>query len=220
MKRYGWLLVTAGVFILTFAHRFLVAPFLASPELSRLRSENAALKTAIAQNGAAAVIEVLKNQTAVSARIFSSFPFNTKSILMINAGMRSGIRVGDSATISGATLVGEVTTVEEDRAAVKTIFDPSWSSAVRIGEIEADGLLRGGANPRISMIAKTTGAKEGESVYSASPLFPYGIYVGTLGPLSTADLNTFLEAPLVLAYGLSDLGTLDILLTHERSPAQ
>lgn len=133
----------------------------------------------------------------VSASTFSSYPFNDKSRIVINAGSMHGIAAGMPVIVLGDLLFGQVEKVHKRYSVVKTIFDGEWSSQIRIGDGQIDALLVGGIEPKIQFIEKGVDLREGELVYSASPLFPYGLTLGSLTDIRDDAAYAFQEALLV-----------------------
>lgn len=183
-------------------------------EFNALRQENAALKARIGGLEALPTLVQKEREAYVSAKIFSSYPFNNRNEIVINAGGDAGILVGMPVTLGGTILVGTVVRVSDGSSVVQTVFDPNWSLAVRIGRNETDGLMRGGQTPRVTMIDKEKEVREGEDIFSASELYPYGLRVGGLGKPVDSTLSTLEEAPVKFDYDLSNVRELQIIVSR------
>ncbi len=146
------------------------------------------------------------------AKIYSTYPFNLRNLLTINAGAKNGVRVGMPATIDGKLLLGRVIEVLEDKSIIQTIFDRDFSLPVRAGEKEINALLVGGQIPRLSLIDKSSNIEEGNGVFSAGQDFPYGMAIGAVGAISGSFANSLLEADLEVPYRISDLREAAILI--------
>lgn len=196
--KYAWLIILIGILTLNFFNNFLISPKsnLASliqfnlPEPPRLMKQS--------------------GREMLVAKIYSTYPFNNRNLLTVNAGAESGVRIGMPATIEGKILLGQVIEVFENKSIIRTFFDKDFSLPIRIGEKEANALLVGGQDPRLSLIDKSSDIKEGDSVFSAGRDFPYGMAVGTVGIISSA--NSLLEASLMTPYQISDLREVYILI--------
>ncbi len=99
----------------------------------------------------------------VFAKVFSTYPFNVKNRIFINAGSADGIAEGDAAYF-GNVLVGSVTAIFKNYAEVKTVFDPNWRIPVRIGTGEIDALLQGGSMPLVTLVQNEKEMKSGDEV--------------------------------------------------------
>lgn len=137
--------------------------------LAELEQENADLKARF-------LLESIDPQDSI--RVYSSYPFNNRSEIAIAAGSNEGVAEGSIITYGANILVGKVKTVTPAVSIVTTIFDPSFETAVRVGEEGIDALLRGGNELTLDLIAPTAVLTEGSAVYTASSEFPYGLSLG------------------------------------------
>lgn len=198
-----------------FGQFFLGAPSSDPAELKALRDENAALKVELAK------LEDVKRELPdrkpeyLRALVYSSYPFNLRNKILVDAGRRDGI-LGGEGVMFGNSLIGKIEEVFEGTALVKTVFDPSWQSAVRIkGEIDA--LLVGGTNPRLTIIRKDAEISAGDPVSSAAPDFPYGLPVGTVKTIQPSEDKLFKETDLSFSYELADVRTVFIVKNASKS---
>lgn len=153
--------------------------------------------------------------------ILSQYPFNFKHQYLVSGGKDRGIQSGDIALVpceandsSGAypgIFIGKVDETFADSAIVKTIFDASFEAAVRIGESGIDALLKGGAEPRLTLIPRRAKIAEGDIIYTASENTPYGIAIGSVKKVEVAEDSVFLEASLSLKYDISVIRKLVII---------
>lgn len=179
-------------------------------ELSALALENQSLR---------AELQVAKNQPAiiqnsraeyVSARVYSSYPFNNASRLLINAGSNQGIEVGDVALVAPGIFLGEVVSATQSKSEIRTLFDPGWELPVKIGDDKTDSLLIGSHEPRLTLISKKKPTLSGDAVILAAKNYPYGLTVGTVGDLKDSERDLFQEAELQTPYVISELN--DVLI--------
>lgn len=140
----------------------------------------------------------------VAADVYSRYPLNLKDEFLAGAGSNEGVKLGGAAIWNGI-LVGRVKQVAEETSLIQTIFDPNFSLAVRIGKSGADSLLKGGVEPKLTLIPKNSASSGGETVYSASGELPFGLVLGVSALPAVTPQSVFAEASLVLSYSPSDL---------------
>ncbi len=145
----------------------------------------------------------LQTDNYLTAKIFSTYPFNIKNQLTINAGEKQGVKKGTTATIGENILVGQIIEVFENYSVARTIFDPKWQLPVRIGEEEVNGLLQGGNEPKITLIEKPV--KAGDIIYSAVADFPYGLKIGEISEIKETSSGIFKEAEVKVSYNINEL---------------
>ncbi|MEK7194039.1 MAG: rod shape-determining protein MreC [Patescibacteria group bacterium] len=145
----------------------------------------------------------LQTDNYLTAKIFSTYPFNIKNQLTINAGEKQGVKKGTTATIGENILVGQIIEVFENYSVARTIFDPKWQRPVRIGEEEVNGLLQGGNEPKITLIEKPV--KAGDIIYSAVADFPYGLKIGEISEIKETASGIFKEAEVKVSYNINEL---------------
>jgi len=186
-------------------------------EYKKLILENESLKAAAMQ------LQEIKKQTPsnsdslLSVFVYSRYPFNFKNELLINAGLNQDMTVGQAAvitsssTLSNPVLVGKIQQVFENVSVVQTIFDSRFQLAVRIGKSGVNALLKGGNEPRLTLIPKDAKTSEGDIAYSASPDFPYGLPVGIIRRLRLSTDQLFQEADIGTAYNPNELDSVSII---------
>ena len=145
----------------------------------------------------------LQTDNYLTGKIFSTYPFNIKNQLTINAGEKQGVKKGTTATIGENILVGQIIEVFENYSVARTIFDPKWQLPVRIGEEEVNGLLQGGNEPKITLIEKPV--KAGDIIYSAVADFPYGLKIGEISEIKETSSGIFKEAEVKVSYNINEL---------------
>jgi len=149
--------------------------------------------------------------------VYAYYPFNYQHELLVGGGADKGFAVGDVAVLDGAegsasrTLVGRVVGVYKNTARVRTIFDPSWRSAVRVGTSSVDALLEGGVTPHLTLIAKNASVAQGDTVYNSDQQFPYGLALGTAGTGVEAQGGVFKQSALQVSYDVNTLRSITIL---------
>jgi rod shape-determining protein MreC len=152
----------------------------------------------------------LRTGKYITAKVFSTYPFNIKNQLTIDAGKKQDIKKGGAATIGENILVGQITDVFENYSVIRTIFDPKWQLSIRIGSEEINGLLQGGNEPKITLIEKPV--KAGDIVYSASADFPYGLKIGEISEIKETSSGIFKEAGIKLPYNINELREVNVVM--------
>lgn len=153
--------------------------------------------------------------------VYSRYPFSFKNELLVSAGTNQDVRVGAAVVIasgynvsSGPILVGKVEKVFGDASLVETIFDSRFQAAVRIGSSGTNALLKGGNEPELSLISKEAKIADGDTVYSASPDFPYGLPIGAANNVRASSDQLFQEANVETNYNPNELQSLSIMLNY------
>src|SRR3989344_3641148 len=154
------------------------------------------------------------NRSALAADIYSTYPFNHRNQLILNAGSAHGVKEKMPVTVEGNFLLGRVIQVSEKNSIVETIFDPNFSLSVRVGNKAVNALLSGGQDPKLTLIEKSAEISEGDSIISVSKDFPYGSKVGSVGAINDDLLESFKETQVEFPYKTNDLRQAVILLDH------
>ncbi len=152
------------------------------------------------------------NREALVAKVYSTYPFNHRDYLMVAAGAADGVQPGMAVTADGNYLLGQVTEVFDRYSTIRTIFDQNWSLSVRAGDQGENALLISGQQPGLTMIDKKSVLKTGDSVYSASRDFPYGLKIGSVGEVTDSSAAAFRQAALEFPYPFNDLQEVAILI--------
>lgn len=198
MKKFitaGIIVVLFGLFIYTkpvFDLKLKTSALIAS--VTNLSSSELREKLNILERENNFLKEELRNATGEeikSVKIYSSYPFNSRSEISIASGEKDGIKVGDIATYGGDTLVGRITRVFESSSIVTTIFDPTQEIAVRIGEFQVDALLRGGNEIELTLIPHDEPIEVGDKVVTASEGYPYGLEIGIIREIKEGEEGVF-----------------------------
>lgn len=142
----------------------------------------------------------------VKAKIYSSYPFNNRSVVIVNAGVEAGVQPLQAVTVGGEGLLfGHVVEANKGYSLVRTVADEGWEIPVRVGAEETDGLFVGGRTPRLTLVVKGKPLVEGSAVYTASRSFPYGLTIGKVSAVRADPAAAFQEADVVIPYGVGDL---------------
>jgi len=177
----------------------------AADELSLLKEENASLKLQLSNIPGACI-----PPSIASAKVLSVYPLNVKSSITLNVGSADGVENGAAVVWGSGILVGVITDVFARTSVAKTVYNPGWQISVRIGDNETDGLLVGGADPRVTLIPSTKPIAAGDAVYSASADIPYGLKIGTVRSVSQDAGDAFQTAKVDIGFNINDLRTVSI----------
>lgn len=155
------------------------------------------------------------------AKIYSTYPFNHHNLFTINLGSDEGIAVFMPVAAATDVLIGQVIEVYSKYSVVRSIFDVDFKTAVKIGTSQVEALLAGGNTPTITMISKNSDIKSGDSVYNASPDFPYGMKIGSIDKISADSAKDFFKnASLGMAYNPNALSEVLVITNHKVSSSK
>ncbi len=198
--KYSWLLTLVALLAIAMFHNAIVP---AKTNLAAVISlERFPQPQHVKQNGREVLV----------AQVYSTYPFNNRSILTVAAGSEEGIRPGMVVTADGNYLLGQVTEVFDHLSNVRTIFDKDWQISARVGSAQADALLVSGQQPSLTMIDKKIAVAEGDPVISASRDFPYGLKIGTISGIESAGEVSFQQGMLQVPYQVNDLKEVAIII--------
>lgn len=153
----------------------------------------------------------IPQENFLAVKVFSTYPFNIKNQIIVNAGEKQGIKKLSAAVLENI-LVGQVIEVFENYSVVKTIFDSNFQLPVRIGKDEINALFQGGAEPKAVLIDKEKPIQAGDVVYSASSEFPYGLKIGEISEIKETSAGVFKEAVLKMPFNVNELREVNIKL--------
>lgn len=146
----------------------------------------------------------------IRAMVYSRYPLNFKSELLVNAGADQGVAQGSAVMFQGIA-IGTVEEVYKDSSLVMTVFDTGFKLPVRIGTHGYDGLLVGGADPMITSIQKGASVAAGDIVYSAGSAFPYALPIATVVGTTTSPDDLFEQTSVSFDYDLNTIETVLIV---------
>ncbi len=145
-------------------------------------------------------------------RVFSSYPFNHRNLLMIDRGVDEGFKTGWGVAVERSLLLGKIIEVFPHTSRVQTIFDADMTLPVKIGAQKIDALLVGGRIPQLTLIEKDASIFPGDEVYSSGSNFPYGLRVGEVLELLPESGSAFQEASLKIPYDAGNLDTVFVFI--------
>jgi len=180
---------------------------LSREKLVALEAENARLRSELEDKGTE---DRFGNFKLVEAELFSRYPFNDRSLVLLDRGSEDGVGENMPVVTSGGGLLGVVRSVKRTRSEVQTIFDGQWKSSVEIRGEKA--VLAGGTPPRLELIQKGASMQEGDPVLSVSPDFPKDIYVGSLGEVTEIPEDVWMTAEVRTGFLPEDLSRVFVIV--------
>jgi rod shape-determining protein MreC len=211
VKRY--LLIALIIFLAgaTYLTNFFIKKERSFDEVLRLKQENQNLQAQIQKLEIGNWKLEIPQEKFLAVKVFSTYPFNVKNQITINAGEKQGIKKNMVTVLGQDILVGKVTEVFENYSVIQTIFDPNWQLPVRMGKEEVNGLFEGGNEPKVTMIEKEKEIKMDDVVYSASQEFPYGLKVGEVAKIKETAAGVFKEAVLKMPFNVGELREVNVI---------
>lgn len=147
----------------------------------------------------------------VKAQVFSNYPFNNYSSVIIDAGSDKGLKEGMPVLAAGNVLLGKVISVGLHKSQVDTFFDPSWKSSVFIGANKIRGLLTGGPSPYLDFIPKNSTTTSGMAILNADSDFPINIMIGYVDSVESTNNDLWLSAKVRPLFDLSYLNEVFVI---------
>lgn len=181
-------------------------------ELNKLAIENQNLRARLFEFSQLPQSQILNNRRYVIAKVYSTYPFNTRDEIMINAGKSSGIQEALTATIGGDLLLGKIISINNYTSIIRTIFDSKWQFPVKIGDQGVDALYIGAKEPRLTMIDRDKKITVGDVVYSTGREFPFGLKIGEIIEIKSDSSQVFNEAKIKLNYNPDKLEEVWLIL--------
>ncbi len=184
-------------------------------DATNLAAQNEVLAAQLAKLQVVASQLPSASSSLIRAMVYSRYPLNFKSELLIDAGANSNVVPGRAVLFQGV-LVGTIYKVFADGSIVQTVFDPNFRMPVRIGGAAAgngggvDGLFQGGAEPAVVSIDKSAAIKAGDIIYSATPGIPYALPIGVVGDVSVAANSLFQQATVNFVYDINSVQTVAV----------
>lgn len=157
------------------------------------------------KNSTALSTSTMDGYRVIAADVFSSYPFNNYSLLIVNAGSDEGLAAGMPVLAGNNVLLGKVTSVSAHTSEVQTFFDPSWKSSVFVGDAKVNGLLDGGPSPNVDFIPKNATTSAGMAVTNADAGFPLGLLIGSVDSVQSINNNLWQSAKIKTLFDLSSL---------------
>jgi len=145
--------------------------------------------------------------------VYSRYPFNDQSVLIIDAGSFDGIEEGTPVFAGERIILGKVKLVREKRSEVETIFNSDWRNSVAIGERRVKASLRGGVPPTLEFIPRDMEINVGDAVLSVSPDFPMNSFIGEVEEIDLSPDGVWKVATVRVPYNWE---MIDMVFTEKK----
>lgn len=145
------------------------------------------------------------------AQVYSRYPSNDRSTIIINIGAEDGVLPGMPVMIREGILFGKVHSVSRTQSNVETIFSPRWKSSVGIGERRIKAALRGANVPVAGLISKEDVVEKGDSVVNLSPEFPLYASLGSILSVSSPSNDVWRNAEVNVIYDFREIDSVQVI---------
>jgi len=146
------------------------------------------------------------------ARVYSQYPFNDATSIIIDIGLDDGIKVGMPVMVKEGILLGKVKNVRRTQSEVETIFSPEWRTSVNVGKKMTKAVLHGGPTPNIDLIPIDENTSFGDEVTNSVSDFPMGALLGTLSEINKNANDVWKKSSLKTPYKIEFIDTVLIIV--------
>lgn len=160
----------------------------------KLQSENQSLKDELALQQAKISVPQNDRYHYKLAQIYSRYPFNDMSMVVLNMGSADGIKEGMPVFVEKGVLLGKVRKVSRTQSEVETIWSATWKTSVAVGVDQAKAVYQGGGTPTLLYLSKDAKVAVGDSIVSVDPEIPLGTLMGTIADVSTKSYDVWQNA--------------------------
>lgn len=133
---------------------------------------------------------------------------------VINRGARDGVILGAPVVAYGSVLIGLISELHEHSAIYQTLYDPTTSLTVEIGD--ARGLLQGTHYTalRVITIPRDKSIAIGQDIVTVARdlTVPYGLVIGQVAAVVSKEEAAFQEAEVGLSYDPSSLDAVVVVV--------
>jgi rod shape-determining protein MreC len=217
----------------------------ARSENDRLREELQLLRQQAIQNATAAQENVElrralrylsgptfpRNYNELGASVISHAPNEFEQTLVISAGGRDGVTVGDPVVSSNASLVGQVTKVAPHTSQITLLTDEESSVTAVAIATNTIGVLQRGEGPDSSFVLdrvpKDKVVRRGDTIVTAGrrferlpSMFPRGIPIGRVKNVGQTDIQNFQQIQVDPFVDFSALHSVWVLIPKSGTPRQ
>lgn len=142
------------------------------------------------------------------------------STLIINRGLRDGLKDGNAVVISGGILIGKVAKVEEESALVRLLNDNQSKVAATILNHEKSlGVIEGGfgISVRMNFIPQQEDVRVGDLIITSGleQGMPRGLLIGNVAAIEKEAYEPFQTATLSPAAALSSLAFVSVITAQQ-----
>lgn len=180
-----------------------------SAQLSEISLDNESLRQRIERKEEEAVDDKFHYKIG---RVYSRYPSNDRSSVVIDIGSEDGVSPGMPAMIRDSVLFGKVRSVSRTQSEIETVFSPRWKNSVGVGERLAKAVLEGSGVPSVGLISKDDSISLGDRVVNLSPDFPLYAYIGSVSSTSSSPNDVWQSAAIEVPYSLQEIDRVNIIV--------
>lgn len=177
-----------------------------------LESENQKLTAELSLLGKRSELSLDEKYEYKIAEVYSRYPFNDESLVMINLGSDDGIKAGMPVFVEKGILLGKVRKVNHTQSEVETIFNSLWEISVSVGAEKNKAVYKGGTPPSLDLIPKEAQIYEGDLIVSSDPNLPLGSILGSISEVSSASYDIWKKAKVSSLFSLEGFRTVFVMI--------
>ena len=167
-------------------------------QIARLEAENASLRESVIRSGQLADLTAAAGAGSVgatlAARVVLRDPAPGRDVIVIDRGARDGVRKGQPVLGSGATLIGLVSSVQQQRARVRLLSDPQSAIAAVVQSTRTQTALTGSRDGlRLEFAPIGDPISEGDLVLTSALIggLPGGLLAGQVTEVDRSGQDLF-----------------------------
>ncbi len=169
-------------------------------QIARLEGENARLRESVIVSGQLADLRAAAGAgdvgSTLAAAVVLRDPAPGRDIIVIDRGARDGVRKGQAVLGSGATLIGLVSSVQEQRARVRLLSDPQSAIAAVVQSTRTQTALTGSRDGlRLEFAPIADPISEGDLVMTSALIggLPGGLLAGLVAEVDRSGQDLFAD---------------------------
>ena len=169
-------------------------------QIARLEGENARLRESVITSGQLADLQAAAGAEDVGSTLAAAVvlrdPAPGRDVIVINRGARDGVRKGQAVLGSGATLIGLVSSVQDQRARVRLLSDPQSAIAAVVQSTRTQTALTGSREGlRLEFAPIADPISEGDLVMTSALIggLPGGLLAGLVTEVDRSGQDLFAD---------------------------
>ncbi|MYB41895.1 MAG: rod shape-determining protein MreC [Chloroflexi bacterium] len=169
-------------------------------QIARLEGENARLRESVITSGQLADLRAAAGAEDVGSTLAAGVvlrdPAPGRDVIVIDRGARDGVRKGQAVLGSGATLIGLVSSVQDQRARVRLLSDPQSAIAAVVQSTRTQTALTGSRDGlRLEFAPIADPISEGDLVMTSALIggLPGGLLAGLVTEVDRSGQDLFAD---------------------------
>ena len=169
-------------------------------QIARLEAENARLRESVITSGQLADLRAAAGAEDVGSTLAAAVvlrdPAPGRDVIVIDRGARDGVRKGQAVLGSGATLIGLVSSVQDQRARVRLLSDPQSAIAAVVQSTRTQTALTGSRDGlRLEFAPIGDPISEGDLVMTSALIggLPGGLLAGLVTEVDRSGQDLFAD---------------------------